>query len=92
MTIQRAKDFYKILGLERNCTQDQIKNRFRKLATEYHPDAGGDAEKFKEISEAYSILSDPKTRAQYDKYGSTKPNIDTDHAALSGLFNKFMTI
>ena len=61
------KDFYKILGVEKNATQEDIKKAFRSLSKLYHPDvAGGDEEKFKEINEANSILSDNKQRQQYD--------------------------
>ncbi len=65
------KDYYKILGVERNASEEEIKKAFRKLAHVYHPDkAGGDEGKFKEANEAYSVLSDKKKRAQYDAYGS----------------------
>ncbi len=64
------KDYYKILGVPRNATKEEIKRAFRKLALKYHPDRGGDAQKFKEISEAYSVLSDDKKRAQYDRFGT----------------------
>jgi molecular chaperone DnaJ len=60
------KDYYKILGVTKESTQDEIKKAYRKLAKETHPDKGGDAEKFKDISEAYDILSDPKKKEKYD--------------------------
>ena len=64
------KDYYTILGIERNATKDDIKKAFRKLAHKHHPDKGNtDDAKFKEISEAYNILSDDKRRAEYDSYG-----------------------
>lgn len=65
-----AKDYYKILGVEKNASQEEIKKAFRKLAHKYHPDKGGDEKKFKEANEAYQILSDEKKRAEYDTYGS----------------------
>ncbi len=66
-----AKDYYSILGVAKNASQDDIKKAFRKLAHEYHPDKkGGNEERFKEVSEAYSVLSDEKKRAQYDSFGS----------------------
>lgn len=61
------RSFYDILGVKRDATQDDIKKSFRKLAQKYHPDAGGDEAKFKEISEAYETLSDPKKRKEYDQ-------------------------
>lgn len=65
-----GKDYYTILGIAKNATQDDIKKAFRKLAHKYHPDKeGGDESKFKEISEAYSVLSDDKRRAEFDSYG-----------------------
>jgi len=63
------KDYYKILGVEKNATDKEIKNAFYKLAHKHHPDKGGDEKKFKEINEAYHILSDKQKRAQYDQFG-----------------------
>ena len=62
-----TRTYYDILGVKRDASQDDIKKAFRKLAAKYHPDAGGDEEKFKEISEAYTTLSDEKKRAEYDQ-------------------------
>ena len=65
-----AKDYYEILGVPRNASKDDIKKAFRKLAHKYHPDKkDGDADKFKEASEAYTVLSDDKKRAEFDTYG-----------------------
>ena len=67
-----SKDYYKILGVSRNASQEEIKKAYYKLAHEYHPDKkGGDEQKFKEINEAYQVLSDKNKRAQYDQFGST---------------------
>jgi molecular chaperone DnaJ len=67
-----AEDYYKILGLEKTATEAEIKRAYRKLAHQYHPDkGGGDAEKFKEVSQAYQVLSDPEKRKQYDQFGHT---------------------
>ena len=66
-----SKDYYQILGVARNGSQQEIKEAFRKKAMEHHPDRGGDAQKFKEINEAYQALGDAQTRAQYDQYGSS---------------------
>ncbi len=65
-----AKDYYEILGVAKNASADEIKRAYRKLAHEFHPDKGGDAEKFKQINEAYQILGDPQKRIQYDKFGA----------------------
>ncbi len=65
-----AKDYYQTLGIDKKASKEDIKTAFRKLAHKYHPDKkGGDEAKFKEVSEAYSILSDDKKRAEYDAYG-----------------------
>lgn len=66
-----SKDYYQILGVNKNASQDEIKKAFRKLAHQHHPDKkSGDEAKFKEINEAYQALSDSKKRAQYDQFGS----------------------
>jgi molecular chaperone DnaJ len=64
-----AKDYYQILGVEKNATAEDIKKAFHKLAHKHHPDKGGDEKKFKEINEAYQILSDKEKRQQYDNFG-----------------------
>jgi len=67
-----SKDYYTILGVEKGASKEDVKKAFRKLAHQYHPDhPGGNEAKFKEINEAYQILSDDKKRAEYDTYGST---------------------
>ena len=66
------KNYYDILGVKKGASEEEIKSAFRKLAHKYHPDKrGGDEAKFKEVSEAYSVLSDKKKRAEYDTYGKT---------------------
>lgn len=66
-----SKDYYKALGVDKNASKDDIKKAFRKLAQKYHPDKkDGDEAKFKEVNEAYSVLSDDTKRAQYDQFGS----------------------
>jgi molecular chaperone DnaJ len=75
------QDYYEVLGLAKNSSDDDIKAAYRKLASKYHPDkVQGDAEKaavevkFKEAKEAYEILSEPEKRAQYDRHGHNAPN------------------
>lgn len=69
-----SKDYYKILGVSKDATSDQIRNAYYELAHKHHPDKKGDAEKFKEINEAYKILSDKNKRAQYDQFGFVNEN------------------
>ncbi|MCX4286189.1 MAG: DnaJ domain-containing protein, partial [Clostridia bacterium] len=79
------KDYYKVLGVDKNASQEQIKSAYRKLAKQYHPDLHpGDnaaAEKFKEVNEAYSVVGDPDKRGKYDR-----GEMDMDGA---GGFNPF---
>lgn len=63
------QDYYKILGVARNASAEDIKKAYYKMAHKYHPDKGGDEKKFKEVNEAYQILSDKDKRAQYDQFG-----------------------
>lgn len=67
-------NYYKMLGVDKSATKDEIKKAYRKLALKYHPDRNKDnkqaEEKFKQISEAYAVLSDPEKKQQYDTYGS----------------------
>ena len=67
------KDYYDVLGVGRSATKDELKKAYRKLAMKYHPDRNPDdskaAEKFKELSEAYEILSDDQKRQTYDNFG-----------------------
>jgi curved DNA-binding protein len=84
------KDYYKTLGVERKATKDEIKRIYRKLALKYHPDRNpGNAqaeEKFKEINEAYQVLSDPEKRARYDQLGESYSHWQ-QRGAPSGGFN-----
>ncbi len=75
------RDYYEVLGIEKEASQDNIKKAFRKLAFQYHPDRNKEPqaeEKFKEISEAYAVLSDPDKKRQYDNFG---------HAGISGRYS-----
>jgi len=67
-------DYYEVLGVAKTASQDEIKKAFHKLAHKYHPDKGGDEKKFKEINEAYQVLSDKQKRAQYDRFGRVFEN------------------
>jgi molecular chaperone DnaJ len=73
------EDYYKVLGVKRASSQDDIRKAYRRLARKYHPDVNpGDKsseEKFKQLSEAYDVLSDPKKREVYDKYGAYSDNL-----------------
>ncbi|MEW3594439.1 DnaJ domain-containing protein, partial [Enterococcus entomosocium] len=86
------RDYYEVLGLQKGASDDEIKKAYRKLSKQYHPDINKepDAEaKFKEISEAYEILSDSQKRAAYDQYGhaGTDPNYGGGYGGGFGGFN-----
>ncbi|MBQ1447708.1 MAG: DnaJ domain-containing protein, partial [Erysipelotrichaceae bacterium] len=91
------RDYYEILGIDRNATEDQIKKAYRTLAKKYHPDvnkAPDAEEKFKEVNEAYSILSDPQKKATYDQYGkdglnNAGYNTNFSNDDLNDIFNSF---
>lgn len=87
------KDYYKILGVDKNATQDDIKKAYRKLAMKYHPDRNpGDKsaeEKFKEITEANEVLSDPEKRKKYDMLGANWKNYQHTGGGFDDFFTQF---
>jgi molecular chaperone DnaJ len=68
------RDYYEVLGLTKGASQDEIKKAYRKLAKELHPDKGGDEDKFKEVSEAYEVLSNDDKKEKYDRFGHNSDN------------------
>ncbi|NWG15486.1 MAG: DnaJ domain-containing protein [Chloroflexi bacterium] len=82
-----AKDYYQLLGVKRDASEKDIKTAFRRLAKKHHPDANPNdpnAEaRFKEINEAYEVLSDPEKRARYDRFGTANPQFDPNFAGQS---------
>jgi curved DNA-binding protein len=89
--IMEFKDYYNTLGVQKTSTADDIKKAYRKLAQQYHPDKNpGDKkaeEKFKEINEAYQVLSDPQNRAKYDRLGSSWKNFQQQPGRTAQDFN-----
>ena len=87
-----GKDYYETLGVSKGASDAEIKSAFRKLAKQYHPDINkeeGAAEKFKEIGEAYSVLSDEKKRAQYDQFGHEAFTQGASQGGFGGGFGGF---
>lgn len=89
------RDYYEVLGIDRNATSDDIKKAYRKLALKYHPDKNHDAnavEMFREINEAYSVLSDPDKRSQYDRFGHVFDENSSSSTGNNGFYGDFSTI
>lgn len=90
-----GKDYYKILGIPSGANEDEIKKAYRKMALKYHPDKNKEPnaeEKFKEIAEAYDVLSDPKKRSLYDQYGEEGKVTATRPLCLSGVRDEPVTL
>lgn len=93
-----GKDFYKVLGVSPDSNEDEIKKAYRKMALKFHPDKNSDADaedRFKEIAEAYEILTDPKKRSIYDQYGEEGKNkalvfkLNTSNSKVQKVQNDF---
>ena len=76
------QDYYEVLGVDKNASDDEIKKAFRKAAVKHHPDKGGDEAKFKEINEAYEVLKDKDKRQRYDQFGHA--GVGNDGGGFSG--------
>ncbi|HOI19223.1 MAG TPA: molecular chaperone DnaJ [Candidatus Woesearchaeota archaeon] len=87
-----AKDYYEVLGVQKGASADEIKTAYRRLAKKYHPDMNKDDnsthEKFKEINEAFSVLSDPKKKEQYDNFGTTEDDAGQGYSS-QGAYSGF---
>lgn len=89
-------NYYETLGVSKNATPDEIKRAFRKLASQHHPDKGGDTRRFQEIQQAYDVLSDPQKRQQYDnpqpqfqQFGGMPPGFEDIFSAFGGMGGPF---
>ncbi len=86
-------DYYSVLGISKNATQEEIKKAYRNLAFKYHPDRNPDnkeaEEKFKKISEAYDVLGDEKKRAEYDRFGSAGSSYSSENSYYQNNYQNY---
>ena len=86
-------DYYSVLGISKNATQEEIKKAYRNLAFKYHPDRNPDnkeaEEKFKKISEAYDVLGDEKKRAEYDRFGSAGSSYNSENSYYQNNYQNY---
>ena len=81
------ENFYEVLGISKTASEEEIKKAYRQLSLKHHPDRGGDAEKFKQLSEAYETLSDPSKKQQYDYQGSNPFETEINANDINDIFN-----
>jgi molecular chaperone DnaJ len=90
-------DYYEILGVSRDADKEEMKRAYRRLARKYHPDVNkepGAEERFKEINRAYEVLSEPETRARYDRFGPdgvNSPGVDFGDMGFADIFESFFS-